>query len=184
MSVTITATAQNPSNNPQPNNELESGIVRNVSLIPVITDLGNLANAVNAISQTTGTLLANTISEYTAGSGVTVDSVLLKDGYVSPVKAAYTQLTSKTTAVAITTRTGTITTVTLSDVANASFSFDVTLTGLASTNVPLLTVDQNGSAGFAVAAAKADTNKFTITVKNVDASAALDAAIKIHYTVL
>jgi hypothetical protein len=184
MSVTITAQEITRANNPQPLGQTESGIVRANVYNDVVTDLGNLATAVNDISTTTGTVKADIVSEYTAGSGVTVDSVLLKDGYVSPTKAAYTQGTSKTTAVPITTRTGTITTFALTDAANASFSFDVTLTGLAATNVPLLTVDQNSSTGFAVASAKADTNKITVTVKNVDASAALNAAIKIHYTIL
>jgi hypothetical protein len=184
MSVTITAKKVSRANNPQPLNELESGIVRTNVFNPVVDDLESLSAALDVIQPSANTLVADTISEATAGSGVTVDSVLLKDGYVSPTKAAYTQLTSKTTAVAVTTRTGTITTFALTDAANASFSFDVTLTGLAATNVPLLTVDQNSSTGFAVASAKADTNKITITVKNVDASAAFNAAIKIHYTIL
>lgn len=184
MSVTITAKKVSKANNPQPLNELESGIVRTNVFNPVVDDLESLSDALDVIQPSANTLVADTITEATVGSGVTVDSVLLKDGYVSPTKAAYTQLTSKTTAVPITTRTGTITTVALSDAANASFSFDVTLTGLTSSNVPLVTPDINGSTGFAVASAKADTNKITITVKNTDASAALNAAIKIHYTIL
>jgi uncharacterized membrane protein len=184
MSVTITATEITRANNPQPLGQTESGIVRANVYNDVVTDLGNLATAVNDISTTTGTVKADIVSEYTAGSGVTVDSVLLKDGYVSPTKAAYTQGTSKTTAVPITTRTGTITTFALTDAANASFSFDVTLTGLTSSNVPLVTPDINGSTGWASVSAKADTNKITITVKNTDASAAFNAAIKIHYTIL
>lgn len=177
MSVTITAQVPNPANNPQPKGEQEAGLIRNIHFSPVVTDLNNLADAVNDISSTTGTLKADTIE------AVTGSLITFSDNITVP-KSQVTQLTSKTTAVAITTRTGTITTVALTDAANASFSFDVTLTGLASTNVPLLTVDQNGSTGFAVASAKADANKFTITVKNVDASVALNAAIKIHYTVL
>ena len=177
MSVTITSQVPNPANNPQPKGELEAGLIRNVNFQPVVTDLNNIADAVNAISETAGTIKANTIEAY-SGSLVTFSNAIALD------KANVTQLTSKTTAVPITKRTGTITTVALTDAANASFSFDVTLTGLTSSNVPLLTVDQNGSTGFAVASAKADTNKITITVKNVDASAALNAAIKIHYTIL
>ena len=148
------------------------------------TQLGIAVEGTLVAGANTSGLFTSNIAEQIVTVGVTVDGLLIKDGYIVPTKAAVTQGTSKTTAVAITTRTGTITTFALTDAANASFSFDATLTGLAATNVPLLTVDQNGSTGFAVASAKADTNKITITVKNVDASAALNAAIKIHYTVL
>lgn len=163
MSVTITAQEITRANNPQPLNQLESGIVRANVYNDVVTDLNSLADALNTINPTAGILEA--------------DKLVL-------TKAAVTQGTSKTTAVPITTFTGIITTVALSDAANGSFSFDVTNAAIAATNVVLVSVDQNGSTGFAVVAAASATGKFTVKVKNVDASAALNAAIKIHYTVL
>ena len=163
MSVTITAQEITRANNPQPLGQTESGIVRANVYNDVVTDLNSLADTLNTINPTAGTLEA--------------DKLVL-------TKAAVTQGTSKTTAVPITTFTGIITTVALSDAANASFSFDVTNAAIAATNVVLVSVDQNGSTGFAVVAAASATGKFTVKVKNVDASAALNAAIKIHYTVL
>jgi hypothetical protein len=163
MSVTITAQEITRANNPQPLGQTESGIVRANVYNDVVTDLNSLADTLNTINPTAGTL--------------TSDKLVL-------TKAAVTQGTSKTTAVPITTFTGIITTVALSDAANASFSFDVTNAAIAATNVVLVSVDQNGSTGFAVVAAASATGKFTVKVKNVDASAALNAAIKIHYTVL
>lgn len=163
MSVTITAQEITRANNPQPLGQTESGIVRANVYNDVVTDLNSLADTLNTINPTAGILEA--------------DKLVL-------TKAAVTQGTSKTTAVPITTFTGIITTVALSDAANASFSFDVTNADIAATNVVLVSVDQNGSTGFAVVAAASASGKFTVKVKNVDASAALNAAIKIHYTVL
>jgi len=45
-------------------------------------DVETIETKVDAVSGTTGTLSANTISEYTSGSGVTADGVLLKDSDV------------------------------------------------------------------------------------------------------
>lgn len=148
------------------------------------TQLGIAVEGTLVAGADTSGLFTSNIAEQIATVGVTVDGLLIKDGYIVPTKAAVTQATSKTTAVAITTRTGTITTFALTDAANASFSFDATLTGLTSSNVPLVTPDINGSTGWASVSAKADTDKITITVKNTDASAAFNTAIKIHYTIL
>jgi len=178
MSVTITATEITRANNPQPLGQTESGIVRANVYNDVVTDLNSLADTLNTINPTSGDLVVDTITEATSGAGVEIASKLIL------TKANVTQGTSKTTAVPITTFTGIITTVALSDAANASFSFDVTNAAIAATNVVLVSVDQNGSTGFAVVAAASATGKFTVKVKNVDASAALNAAIKIHYTVL
>jgi hypothetical protein len=163
MSVTITAQEITRANNPQPLGQTESGIVRANVYNDVVTDLNSLADTLNTINPTAGTLEA--------------DKLVL-------TKANVTQGTSKTTAVPITTFTGIITTVALSDAANGAFSFDVTNAAIAATNVVLVSVDQNSSTGFAVVAAASAAGKFTVKVKNVDASAALNAAIKIHYTVL
>ena len=163
MSVTITAQEITRANNPQPLGQTESGIVRANVYNDVVTDLNSLADTLNTINPTAGTLEA--------------DKLVL-------TKLNVTQGTSKTTAVPITAYAGIITTVALSDAANASFSFDVTNSAIAATNVVLVSVDENSSTGFAVVAAKSATGKFTVTVKNVDASAALNAAIKIHYTIL
>lgn len=56
MSVTITAQEITRANNPQPLGQTESGIVRANVYNDVVTDLGNLATAVNDISSTTGTV--------------------------------------------------------------------------------------------------------------------------------
>jgi hypothetical protein len=54
----------------------------------VVKDLDPVIDAFNAVVPIEGTAKANTISEYDAGSGVTVDGVLLKDGTVQTVNGA------------------------------------------------------------------------------------------------
>jgi hypothetical protein len=58
--------------------------ISDLSSVPVYADKFNtLVDEVTDVNPSAGTMKANTISEYTSGSGVTVDSVLLKDGMVS-----------------------------------------------------------------------------------------------------
>jgi len=100
------------------------------------------------------------------------------------VKSNVTQTGSKTSTVVTTATAGTITTVALSDAANASFSFTVTNANAIATSNIQLTVDMNSSTGWANCCVTKGSGSFIITVKNVDASAAFNAAIKIDYLIL
>lgn len=183
MSVTITATAITNANNPQPKSELESGIIRANVYNEVVTDLNNLADAINTVQPSANTLVADTITEATTGSGVTVDGLLIKDGGFLTVKSNVTQLVSKTTAVATTTNAGTITTFALTDAAGASFSFTVNnALAIATSNIQL-TVSMNGSTGLAYCTVTKGAGSFVITVTNIHTADAFNAAIKIDYLI-
>ena len=58
--------------------------ISDLSTVPVYAaQLNELIDEVTDVNPSAGTMKANTISEYTSGSGVTADGVLLKDGMVS-----------------------------------------------------------------------------------------------------
>lgn len=183
MSVTITAKKVSRANNPQPLNELESGIVRTNVFNPVIDDLESLSAALDVIQPSANTLVADTISEATAAAGVTVDGLLIKDGGFLTTKSNVTQGTSKTTTVVTSANAGTITTVALSDAAAGTFNFTVTNPlALATSNIQL-TVSMNGSTGIAYVTHTKGAGSFVITVTNIAPSAAFNAAIKIDYLI-
>jgi hypothetical protein len=62
----------------------------------VAKDLDRVIDAFNAIVPDAGTASANTITEYTAGSGVTIDGVLIKDNTVTAVKDNISAVASAT----------------------------------------------------------------------------------------
>lgn len=101
-------------------------------------------------------------------------------------KGTVTQGTSITTTVICNKRAGVITTFSSTLAANAAAVFTVTNSLAKSTSVILLTVEypaaSNGSPHARVAA-RAD-GSFNIELCNVDASAALNGAVKIHYAIL
>lgn len=62
------------------NRNVVPGLGNDKNLFVKAGDFNPLADAVNNISDTTGTLKADTITEYTSANGVTIDGVLIKDG--------------------------------------------------------------------------------------------------------
>ncbi len=131
-----------------------------------------LVDVVNELEPADGTLVANTISESTSGSGVTVDGVLLKDsqvttdvinektaatgvtidgallkdGALTPANGVVTQITSITTGVTLNQPSGVITTVTATTVALSSSTFRVTNSfATATSNIQVYIVDYSGT---------------------------------------
>jgi len=70
----------------------------------------DLVDVVNELEPTDGTLVGNIISESTAGSGVTIDGVLLKDGGIALNSnvSEFTVLTTLTAATIVGTSAGTL----------------------------------------------------------------------------
>lgn len=101
-------------------------------------------------------------------------------------KADVTQATNITTAVTADGYAGTITTVSSTLAANAAAVFTVNNTYVTASSIVLVSVEyaaaSNGSP-YARVCAKA-TGSFNIELVNVDASAALNAVVKISYVVI
>ena len=72
MSVTITATEITKANNPQPLNQLESGIVRANVYNDVVTDLNSLATAVNTLEENKVALITNGDDPTATDSGTVI----------------------------------------------------------------------------------------------------------------
>lgn len=153
-----------------------------------------LVDAFLELEGTDGVFTINTINEATTGSGVTVDSVLLKDGaglftaksgYNTGAGGTVTQLTSITTGVTLNTVSGAITTVSSTLAAGAEATFQVTNSQLASTDVVVVNIGATSSAGtpMAFVSAVAD-GSFDITISNLHASAALNNTLTINFAVV
>ena len=79
MSVTITATEITKANNPQPLNQLESGIVRANVYNDVVTDLNSLATAVNSTEVLTTPVITTVTGNTTLPSDSYVNTVILDE---------------------------------------------------------------------------------------------------------
>lgn len=93
-------------------------------------------------------------------------------------KAQVTQATSKTTAVESNTLNTIITTVALTDAADAAFSFTFTNSKITATSNVVPTVNMNGGNGKALITVTPGAGSATVTVTNVG-TAAFNSAIKI-----
>lgn len=137
-----------------------------------------------------GTLKTNTISERTAASGVTVDSVLLKDGGVLMDDGTVTQITSITTGVQVDKPAGVITTVSSTLAAGAFAKFTVTCSFATATSVILCNIvdysgaidGSNGQPEVFIDNRTAGT--FDIVLFNSDATQALAGIVQIAYAIL
>jgi hypothetical protein len=134
---------------------------------------------------TEGALKADTVSEHTSGSGVTLDGVLLKDGGVQLDKGTVTQETAITTGVTLNKPAGVITTVSSTLAAGSNATFRVTNSFVKSTSVVLLTVDDSATAGLAKLNVQDVTNgTFDINITNIHGANAFNNLLKIHFTIL
>lgn len=113
------------------------------------------------------------------------DAIATGDGISSVVSdyAAVTQLTNKTTAVESNTHSTTITTVALTDAADASFSFTFTNDKITATSQVLPTVNMNSGNGKAIIHVTPAAGSATVTVTNAG-TAAFNSAIKIGLVVI
>jgi hypothetical protein len=144
-----------------------------------------LIDRLNSVSTSDTELTIDTISESTSGSGVTVDSVLLKDGKVTVDKGTVTQLTAITTGVTLNKPAGVITTVSSTLAAGSNATFIVTNSFVSSTSVIQLTVDDSATAGLAkVNVQTVGSGVFSINITNVHATNAFNNVIKIHFLIV
>jgi hypothetical protein len=122
---------------------------------------------------------------FAAASAAIAAAIVSGDGVSGVIsdKGTVTQATSKTTAVVSNTYNTKITTVALTDAADAAFSFTFTNSKIAATSNVLPTVDMNGGTGKAVIHVTPAAGSATVTVTNVG-TAAFNSAIKIGLVVL
>lgn len=153
------------------NNDLESRV----------TDLEDGAVAIDTITPSSGEL--------------EVDGDLLVNGIITSASIntsaitldtdAVTQLTSITTGVTVTKRTGTITTVSSTLAAGASAEFVVTATGLTATTARIFTnVLYTGNGTPVVTISAKGANSFTIKIYNAAAAAAFNNVLTIDYFIV
>jgi hypothetical protein len=80
---------------------------------------------------------------------------------------------------------GIVTSEALSTAAGSSYTLTLTNSTVAAGDLALVSIDSNGTAGTPqLLSAKCTSNTLTVIVKNVDASVALNAAIKIGFAIL
>ena len=104
---------------------------------------------------------------------------------VTLTKANVTQGTSTTTAVVANGAAGVITTFTQTLAANTSVSFTVNNSAVTATSVIQLTIDDNGSTGNAIAkVSTVAAGSFVVKIYNAHPATALNAAVKVHFTVV
>lgn len=127
----------------------------------IVDNYNTLDTAVTAISSTTGTVKANTINEYTSGSGVTINGALELKKTLSTSKSTSVTLTAAETATGYIVITGAATLLTLPSAtalatqigAAAGTSFEIIVDGTGST----------GTSGLAVPASYQAANTLTFT---------------------
>lgn len=103
----------------------------------------------------------------------------------SVTRGEVTQLTSATTAVTLNKEAGAITTVALTTAADTDFTFTVNNSTVKAESVVIVSLSYNGTTGYPVAITKdIAAGTFKVVVRNVSASAPLDAAVTIHYRVI
>lgn len=150
---------------------------------------------------------ADTISEVTAATGVTIDGVLLKDGilttaqsiaagqvkagvgglgYTTATNGTVTQITSLVTGVTVSKHTGVITTFAATLVAGADATFTVTNTAVFATDVVLCCTKSYGGTADGIPVCNVvavAAGSFDINIRNTGA-VTLDALITINFMVL
>lgn len=145
-------------------------------------------NTYQALESLNTSLSTDTITEYTANAGVTVESVLLKDGMVTPDNGIVTQLTSITTGVTLSKPAGVITTVAATTTAAGSSTFTVTNTAVTATSIVSAFIQNYAGTyatnGFPVVSVNNVTSgAFNIVISNVHATNALNGILKIGFVV-
>lgn len=153
-----------------------------------------LVDVILELEGSDGVLTLDTINEKTAGSGVTIDSALLKDGaglftaksgYNTGAGGTVTQATSITTGVEVNKVAGNVITVSSTLAAGAEATFQVTNSTVASTDVVIANLGSTSSAGTPVVFVTAVADgSFDITISNLHASAALDNTLTINFAVI
>lgn len=122
------------------------------------------------------TLRAGGFRSYIASGGI---------GFGTGAGGAVTQITSITTGVTLNNHCGTITTVAASAAAGAEHVFTVTNSRVAATDVPHAVIKSYAGTGVpTVHVTAVAAGSFTITITNLDAAAALNAALVLNFVVM
>lgn len=179
-------------------NKLDSDYTRKHSIPESLEEINNKLNdtidVVNDAtdgSETMATLTAttevitDTVTEYTATAGVTVDGLLIKDGALQPTLGTVTQITSFSTAVTLNTKFGTITTVA------ATLAGDGALTGFTFNNteinedsIVMLSLEYAGNGTPVIYSQAIFAGQISIRVRNAHPTEALSTVLKISFQVI
>ena len=142
---------------------------------------------VGLVAGSSGQVLYN-LSGAIAGTSITFDATTgtrftLPFGYGTGAGGTQTQATSKSTAVELNTRCGTITMNAAELAANTTVTFTLTNSQIAATDVLILNHTSGGTAGAYTLNAQVAAGSATINVRNVTAGA-LSEAIVIRFAVI
>lgn len=150
-------------------------------LIPVVNVSGTAA-----VNRT----LVSRIATYILGAARTFTAALLSSsatggiGYATGAGGTVTQATSITTGVTLSKVTGQITTVASTLAAGAEATFTVTNTTVVATDTIVLSTTYAGGGTPLVYCQKVAAGSFDISITNLHATAALDAALTINFAVV
>lgn len=129
-------------------------------------------------------VLRTAAAALTSAGAVTSTSATAGVGYATGAGGAVTQATSITTGVTLNTVTGQITTVSAATAAGAEDTFTVTNSAVAATDVVPVTTTYAGAGLPLVYCSKVAAGSFNVTISNLAAVSALDAALVINFVVL
>ena len=133
---------------------------------------GNLA-----VTGTTALTGAATAAAVTSSGLVTVASAKLDTGTKTATASAGAATLNKSS--------GIITSEALTTAAGSDYTLTLTNSTVAAGDLALVSIDSNGTTGLPLAySAKCTSNTLTVIVRNIHASAAFNAAIKIGYAIL
>ncbi len=157
--------------------------------LALVKDLNDVIDYINEVVTSDTTLSTDTITEQTSGNGITIDSVVLKDGQVKPLHGTVSQATNITTGVTLNYPAGLITTQSASAAANAAHTFTVTNSYVtASSNIRAWIVDYAGTIatnGFPdVIVDNPGSGSFNIIIVNGHGTNALSGVLKIGFEVI
>jgi len=125
-----------------------------------------------------------TIALFVVIGAVALFAFIMNIFVTSISKGTVTQLTNATTAVTLNKKAGVITTVALSTAADTSFEFTVNNSVVKADSIVLASVEYTGNGHPSVHVKSVAAGSFVVVVRNVNASAALNAAADIHFYVL
>ncbi|MBT9168342.1 MAG: hypothetical protein DDT19_01687 [Syntrophomonadaceae bacterium] len=140
-------------------------------------------NAINPLTLTLNGLYVNASNQlvYSAQGTATTLGVV---GYTTGAGGAVTQITSSSTGVTLHRLTGQITTVPLTTAAAAEEEFVVTNSTVAATDVVVASTTYVGTGTPAVSVRGTAAGSFVVSITNLHATAAFNAAVVINFAVI
>ena len=159
--------------------EIQKGVNKNILVRSYEFDAA--VDRINSITEADGTLIADTIAESTAATGVTIDGVLLKDGGISVSSGSQTGSDTPT----INEPSGTIITAVTATAAAAYKTVTLTNSFITATSKVFVSIGGYGGTGTPLLAEVTPAaGSVVIEIYNVHASVALSAAFDIDFLVI